>query len=173
MHNVANALAALALGEQAGLPMPAMLEALRSFKGLSHRCQWVASTDGVDWYNDSKATNVGSAEAAIVGLQRPVVLIAGGEGKGQDFSPLKAAMQKHGRAVVLIGCDAEMLENAFEGLLPIGHADSMTQAVDVAATYARSGDVVLLAPACASFDMFSGFEDRGDQFVAAVLRRAS
>lgn len=173
MHNVANALAALALGEQVGLPLTAMLEALRQFKGLPHRCQWIASINGVDWYNDSKATNVGSAEAAIIGLDRPIVLIAGGEGKGQDFSPLKEALAKHGRGVVLIGCDADEIEKALDAVVPTVRASSMEQAVEKSAQLAQSGGAVLLAPACASFDMFSGFEDRGNQFIAAVQRMAS
>lgn len=170
MHNVANALAALALGERVGLPMIAMLEALRHFKGLPHRCQWVANNNGVDWYNDSKATNVGSAEAAIRGFDRPVVLIAGGEGKGQDFSPLKEALADKGRAVLLIGRDAPEIEMSLDAVVPLQRAVSMNEAVEKAAQCARPGDVVLLAPACASFDMFSGFEARGEQFVAAVQR---
>ncbi len=171
MHNVANALAALALGERVGLPMIAMLEALRHFKGLPHRCQWIANKNGVDWYNDSKATNVGSAEAAIKGFDRPVVLIAGGEGKGQDFSPLKDALVDKGRAVILIGRDAPVVEAALESIVPVQRAASMGEAVVKAAQLAQSGDAVLLAPACASFDMFSGFEARGECFTAAVQGR--
>ncbi len=170
MHNVANTLAAIALGDVVGLPMDAMLEAARNFTGLPHRCQWVAERNGVDWYNDSKATNVGSAEAAIKGLNRPLVLIAGGEGKDQDFSPLKDALADTARAVVLMGRDAKLIESALEGVVPVVHVDSMQAAVEKANELVQPGDAVLLSPACASFDMFKGFEDRGNCFVDAVQR---
>lgn len=169
-HNVANALAALALGDAVGLPMAAMSEALRQFRGLAHRCQWVAEEGGVTWFNDSKATNVGAAVAAVTGMPNKVVLIAGGEGKGQDFSPLRPAMAAKGRAVILIGRDASSIKTALGDVVPTTFAANLGEAVSQARTLARPGDAVLLAPACASFDMFSGYEDRGEQFVQTVER---
>jgi len=167
-HNIANALAALALGEAVGLPMEAMLEALHRFAGLPHRCQWLAEKDGVNWYNDSKATNVGAAVAAITGMDGKAVLLAGGEAKGQDFSALRDAMANKGRVAVLFGADAEQIATALNGVVKIEQVDNMHAAVEAAKKLAQTGDAVLLAPACASFDMFSGYEDRGNQFAAAV-----
>lgn len=171
-HNVANALAALALGEAVGLPMDAMLAALRDFPGLKHRCQRVAMIQGVGWYNDSKGTNVGATLAAINGLGAAIsgriVLIAGGVGKGQDFTPLSPAMSRYGKALVLIGEDGPQIDRALTATLDRVHATSLQAAVQAAAGMAEPGDAVLLSPACASFDMFRHYEDRGDQFVACV-----
>ena len=168
-HNVANVLAALALGEAAGLPLEPMLEAARDFPGLPHRMSLVAERGGVAWIDDSKATNVGAAAAAVASLDRPVVLIAGGQGKGQDFAPLARALRGRARAVVLIGEDAPRLEAALAGAVPeLRRARTMEEAVRLAGGLARPGDAVLLAPACASFDMFEGFEDRGRAFAEAV-----
>lgn len=168
-HNIANALAALALGEAMDLPMEAMLKALRTYGGLPHRTQWVAECHGVNWFNDSKATNVGAAVAAIEGVPGDkVVLIAGGQGKGQDFTPLRAVLQKRVKAVVLIGEDAALLAGAIPEPVAIIHATDMRDAVGQAARHAVQGDTVLLSPACASFDMFSNYEQRGDTFMAAV-----
>lgn len=172
-HNLANALAALALGEAAGLPMASMLEALQSFTGLPHRCQWVAEKDDITWINDSKATNVGAALAAIEGIPgNKLVLIMGGQGKGQDFTALHDAVANRARAVVLIGEDAPSLEAVLENVVPVMRADSMEDAVEVAAQQAQPGDTVLLSPACASFDMFRGFEHRGDIFSQCVRSRS-
>lgn len=175
-HNQANALAALALGHAAGLPMAAMLEALREFAGLPHRCQWVGQHAGVDYYDDSKATNVGAALAAIEGfggdLQGKQVLIAGGDGKGADFSALVGPISRHCRAVVLLGRDAGQLEQVLRGQVPLQRVDSLDQAVAAATRLAEPGDAVLLSPACASLDMFSNFEERGRLFAAAVGRLA-
>lgn len=168
MHNVANALAALALGDGVGLPMDAMLATLRRFGGLPHRCQWLAEKDGVNWYNDSKATNVGATVAAIGGMPGKVVLLAGGEGKGQDFSPLRDIMATKGRAAILFGRDAPLIAVALDKIVPLERVSTLREAVRAARVLARPGDTVLLAPACASFDMFKGYEDRGDRFVAAV-----
>lgn len=168
-HNIANALAALALGEAVGLPREAMLEALREFPGLPHRCQFVAEIDGVAWFNDSKATNVGAAVAALEGFERPVVLIAGGDAKGANLAPLRQPVASHARAVVLLGRDAERLSVALADTVPVQRADSIEAAVRAAADLAQTGDAVLLAPACASLDMFRNFEDRGERFAAAVL----
>ncbi|MDO8465475.1 MAG: UDP-N-acetylmuramoyl-L-alanine--D-glutamate ligase [Gallionella sp.] len=169
LHNVANALAALALCHAIGLPMQALLEALRCFKGLPHRVERVAEIDGVVYYDDSKGTNVGATVAALEGLGRKVVLIAGGEGKGQDFAPLKPAVMQHARAVVLIGRDAPLISAALEGCgIPQLRAENMNDAVLRAAQLARSGDAVLLSPACASFDMFRNYAHRAEIFVEAV-----
>ncbi len=168
MHNVANALAALALGDGVGLSMDAMLATLRRFGGLPHRCQWLAEKDGVNWYNDSKATNVGATVAAIGGMPGKVVLLAGGEGKGQDFSPLRDIMATKGRAAILFGRDAPLIAAALDRVVPLERVSTLREAVRAARALARPGDTVLLAPACASFDMFKGYEDRGDRFAAAV-----
>jgi UDP-N-acetylmuramoylalanine--D-glutamate ligase len=169
-HNVANALAALALGNCVGLPVASMVQTLRRFSGLPHRCQWVREVQGVSFVNDSKGTNVGATRAALAGLgaQRNIVLIAGGQGKGADFAPLKSVVGLHCKAVVLIGEDAPLLQEALAGAAPVERAASMQEAVMAAAALAGSGDTVLLSPACASFDMFSGYEQRGDVFCAAV-----
>ncbi len=169
-HNLANAMAALALGAAAGLSVHDMLATLRRFPGLPHRCQWVARQGGVDWYNDSKGTNVGATLAAIRGLEvsAKVVLIAGGDGKGADFSPLREAMASLGRAAVLIGRDGPCVEAALDGAVPSVYAADMEEAVSVARRLARPGDAVLLSPACASFDMYADYRQRGEMFMAAV-----
>ncbi len=171
-HNLANALAALALGRAAGLPTAPMLEALRSFGGLPHRTEWVGSAGGVTWYNDSKGTNVGATLAAVQGLPGPLVLIAGGDGKGADFSPLRTGLVDKARAVVLIGRDARLIEQALAGAVPVYHAADMEMAVRRAAELAQPGDSVLLSPACASLDMFNDYEHRGQVFRDAVKRWA-
>lgn len=172
-HNVANALACLALGHAAGLPMAAMLETLRTFTGLRHRCELVSEAQGVAWYNDSKGTNVGATLAAINGLGASIkgklVLIAGGVGKGQDFAPLSEPLVRHARALVLIGEDGPRIAAAVSDDVQKIVATSLVDAVAAAKSVAREGDAVLLSPACASFDMFKHYEDRGEQFVAAVL----
>jgi UDP-N-acetylmuramoylalanine--D-glutamate ligase len=174
LHNAANALAALALCRALSLPLAPLLQALREFKGLPHRVEPVGEARGVRWYDDSKGTNVGSTAAALAGLARgvaKVVLIAGGEGKGQDFTPLRAALARSARALVLIGRDAPLIEAAVAGAgVPVLHASSMDQAVALAAEAARRGDAVLLSPACASFDMFRDYKHRGEVFRLAVER---
>lgn len=168
-HNWSNALAALALGSAIGLPEAAMCAALCAFDGLAHRCRKVAHRRGVGWYDDSKGTNVGSTLAALAGMPgERVVLIAGGQGKGQDFAPLRPAVAQRARAVVLIGQDAPVIEAALAGSVPLVHAGSMTAAVAAAADLAREGDTVLLSPACASFDMFTNYMARGEAFAAAA-----
>lgn len=168
IHNAANALAALALGDAAGLPLHAMLTALEAFPGLPHRCSWVAERAGVRYVDDSKATNVGSTIAAVEGMKGPLVMIAGGAGKGQDFAPLAPAFENKVRHVVLIGKDAPALERALGGATPVSHAMTMEEAVAAAARVARPGDTVLLSPACASLDMYRDYGHRGDVFAAAV-----
>ncbi|MEA2080566.1 MAG: UDP-N-acetylmuramoyl-L-alanine--D-glutamate ligase [Pseudomonadota bacterium] len=167
-HNLANALAALALGDAVGLPRQAMLHVLREFRGLPHRTQWVAERQGVRWFNDSKATNIGAALAAIQGLDGPLVLIAGGLGKGADFGELAAGMGEHVKAVVLLGEAAGEIERALSGRVCAERAENMADAVRRAAALAAAGDTVLLSPACASFDMFKGYQERGDLFMRAV-----
>lgn len=168
LHNISNALAALALGDAVGIPMVAMLETLRKFAGLPHRTQYLGEVKGLRWYNDSKGTNVGATIAAIEGFSPPLILIAGGVAKGQDFAALKRAVADKCRTVVLIGQDAKAIEKALNGVVPVVHAADMQAAVAAAAESAEVGDTVLLSPACASFDMFSGYEARGDAFAAAV-----
>ncbi|HRD66590.1 MAG TPA: UDP-N-acetylmuramoyl-L-alanine--D-glutamate ligase [Candidatus Competibacter sp.] len=171
-HNLANALAALAMGYVLGLRREAMLAALREFVGLAHRTALVLEHDGVRWFDDSKGTNVGATVAAVRGLPGQIVLIAGGDGKGQDFSPLRAALAGKARGVVLIGRDAPLIAAALGDSVPTQSATDMDQAVARAVQWARAGDNVLLSPACASFDMFSGYEERGAVFAAAVRRLA-
>jgi UDP-N-acetylmuramoylalanine--D-glutamate ligase len=168
LHNAANALAALALGEAAGLRLPAMLETLECFPGLAHRSAWIADIAGVRYLDDSKGTNVGATLAAVSGSDRPLVLIAGGDGKGQDFAPLAAAFKDKVRHVVLIGKDAAALESALRGTCTTERAATLEAAVRAAAGAARPGDTVLLSPACASLDMFRDYRHRGDVFAAAV-----
>jgi UDP-N-acetylmuramoylalanine--D-glutamate ligase len=173
-HNWSNALASLALGEAAGLDMSAMLQVLRDFPGLPHRCQWVAKQHDVNFYEDSKGTNVGATLAALEGMPgEKVVLIAGGQGKGQDFAPLRPAVAGRARAVVLIGEDAPLIEQSLAGAAPLVMATDMDDAVARARRLAQPGDAVLLSPACASFDMFRNYVHRGEMFVAAVLGGAA
>ena len=168
-HNVANALAALALSRAIDFPMPTLLDALRSFKGLPHRVERVAEFDGITYYDDSKGTNVGATIAALQGLGCKAVLIAGGEGKGQDFTPLNPVVAQHARAVVLIGRDAPLIGAALNGCgVDVLRAEDMNDAVRLAAHLAQNGDAVLLSPACASFDMFRNYEHRAEVFIEAV-----
>lgn len=168
LHNVANALAALALGEAAGLPREAMLEELREFTGLPHRSQWVGERRGVRFINDSKGTNVGATLAAVAGMPGALVVIAGGDGKGQDFSPLAQAFAARVRLAVLIGRDAPRLAAALAGRCRVEICASLEEAVTIAAQSAQPGDTVLLSPACASLDMFRDYAHRGERFAAAV-----
>lgn len=172
-HNVANALASLALGCAVNIPMPAMLDALREFPGLDHRCQLVTKKKDIGWYNDSKGTNVGATLAAIDGLGAAIkgklILLAGGVGKGQDFQPLSDAMAKSGKTLIFFGEDGQKIADAVTANhIQKVRVDTLVDAVAKADELALSGDAVLLSPACASFDMFNGYDDRGNQFVAAV-----
>jgi UDP-N-acetylmuramoylalanine--D-glutamate ligase len=171
LHNAANAMAALALCAALGFDAVSLLPALREFRGLPHRVERVAEIDGVAWYDDSKGTNVGATVAALTGMGRKVVLILGGDGKGQDFSPLKSAVADHARAVVLIGRDGPLIGQAIAscGVETMAAAD-LPEAVRKSAVAARRGDAVLLSPACASFDMFRNYEHRAQVFVEAVRR---
>jgi UDP-N-acetylmuramoylalanine--D-glutamate ligase len=183
-HNLANGLAAMAIASRLGVCHETMARALMNFRGLPHRCQLVAEADGVRWIDDSKATNVGATVAAIAGLAgRPddaldspldsdkrLILIAGGDGKGADFSALAEPLARHVRLALLIGRDAGRIAAVAEGAAEVVQADGMAEAVEIALARAQPGDSVLLAPACASFDMYTSYEERGDAFAAQVRR---
>ncbi|WP_150050451.1 MULTISPECIES: UDP-N-acetylmuramoyl-L-alanine--D-glutamate ligase [Methylomonas] len=168
-HNIANALAALALGHAIGMDLNAMCRALRKFKGLPHRMQKVAELHGVRWVNDSKATNIGACVAALQGYERKVILIAGGDAKGADMSELQPVVSEKAKAVVVMGKDALLMERALQGCVPTYQAGDIKQAVKIAASLAEVGDSVLLSPACASLDQFKSYADRGNKFAEAVL----
>jgi UDP-N-acetylmuramoylalanine--D-glutamate ligase len=169
LHNAANALAAFALCRAIGCEAAPLAEGLRHFTGLPHRLENVGVINGVTFYDDSKGTNVGSTVAALNGMTVPVILIAGGEGKEQDFSPLAEPIRKHAKAVVLIGKDARSIESAITSArVATIHASSMSNAVENGYSRASSGDAVLLSPACASFDMFKNYKHRGEVFAQCV-----
>ena len=174
LHNAANALAALALWRAIDIDFAPLLNTLKTFKGLPHRVEWVANINEVDFYDDSKGTNVGATCAAIAGMTKnaspqKVVLIAGGDGKGQDFSPLMSVVEANARAVVLIGRDAPVIEQALAASdIPRYLAVDLPEAVNIAYKVAAKGDAVLLSPACASFDMFKNYVHRAEVFIAAV-----
>ena len=169
LHNVANALAALALCRALALPLAPLVDALRTFRGLPHRVEAVAEIDGVSYFDDSKGTNVGATVAALQGLGRRSVVILGGDGKGQDFSPLKMAVARHARGVVLIGRDAPLIAEALgDSGVQMIYARGMEDAVRLAARLAERGDAVLMSPACASFDMYRNYVHRAEAFIAAV-----
>jgi UDP-N-acetylmuramoylalanine--D-glutamate ligase len=171
MHNVANALAALALCRSLGMPLQPLVRALKAFKGLPHRVEKVAEVNSITYYDDSKGTNVGATEAALKGLGKPAIVILGGDGKGQDFSPLKDAVAQHARAAVLIGRDAPLIGTALQGCgKPVLKALDMDEAVRIATEIAQQGDAVLMSPACASFDMYRSYLHRAEVFIAAVKK---
>jgi UDP-N-acetylmuramoylalanine--D-glutamate ligase len=168
LHNAANALAALALADAAGIPRAASLAVLREFKGLRHRCEWVAEVGGVAYFNDSKGTNVGATLAALAGLPEPIVWLGGGQGKGQDFAPLKPVLAQKAHAAILFGQDAAQIERALGDALPVYREADLAASVRRARDVARRGDRVLMSPACASLDQFRNYEERGEQFCALV-----
>ena len=171
-HNIANAMAAMALAETLNCPRAAMLSVLRSFPGLEHRCQWITEHAHVEWFNDSKGTNVGASCAAIKALaaDENIVLIAGGDGKGADFSELEGVAEGRLKAAIVLGKDGPEIGKVLVNVVPVHAVDSMEMAVETAARIAKAGDIVLLSPACASLDMFENYQARGDAFVAAVKR---
>lgn len=173
-HNWQNALAASALAAAIGIRPQYIINVLQHFTGLPHRSQWVRTIDDVDWINDSKGTNVGATMSAISGIggsmQGKIVLIAGGQGKGADFKDLRASVSEYVRSVVLIGEDADIIEQALSDVVQVARASSLDAAIMVAKSQAQPGDVVLLSPACASFDMFRDFNHRGDSFTEAVQK---
>jgi UDP-N-acetylmuramoylalanine--D-glutamate ligase len=178
-HNAVNALAALALARAAGCPLGPLLHALRSYRGEPHRVETIANVAGVEYVDDSKGTNVGATVAALDGLGaegRKLVVILGGDGKGQDFSPLAGPVVRHARAVVLIGRDAPAIRAVLEqgaAQVPLHFADTLPAAVEAAARAAREGDAVLLSPACASLDMFRNYVHRSEVFAEAVRELAT
>jgi UDP-N-acetylmuramoylalanine--D-glutamate ligase len=179
-HNALNALAALALVRAVGVPLAPALRALEDFRAEAHRTETVARIDGIEFIDDSKGTNVGATIAALRGLadgpgaQRRIVVILGGDGKGQSFEPLAEAVRVHCRAAILIGADAPRIEQALRGVdLPVQHAADLPAAVRAGVDLAQPGDMVLLSPACASFDMFRNYAHRAQVFVAAVREIAA
>jgi UDP-N-acetylmuramoylalanine--D-glutamate ligase len=173
LHNAANAMAALAMCEALDIPRGAAIDALTAFPGLPHRSQWVADVGGVHFVNDSKGTNVGATLAAVSGMSGPLVVIAGGDGKQQDFSELRNAFRGKVTHVVLIGRDAPRLEGTLAGICTMERAADMPAAVRAARLAAQPGYTVLLSPACASLDMFRDYTHRGDEFAAAVRSLAA
>jgi UDP-N-acetylmuramoylalanine--D-glutamate ligase len=167
-HNVQNALAAIAMADELKIPRKAQKEALVEFPGLLHRTQWVADIKGVTWINDSKATNPGACLAAINGLDAPIILIAGGDGKGADFSSLAAGIKANVSLVILMGRDAQRFQQEAVAEIPYKFVTTIEEAVQLAAQHAIKGDTVLLSPACASLDQFASYQQRGDRFIAAV-----
>jgi UDP-N-acetylmuramoylalanine--D-glutamate ligase len=168
LHNAANALAALAMCEALDLDIPTCIDALRNFEGLPHRSQWVADIEGVRYVDDSKGTNVGASIAAVAGMTGSIVLIAGGQGKDQDFAPLADAFRGRVRHAVLIGQDAQLIADVIKDVSSVEFASDMRDAVERAAAAAKKGETVLLSPACASLDMFRDYAHRGDEFARAV-----
>ncbi len=170
-HNVANALAALALGQAAGLKEESMLDVLRTWSGLPHRCQWIAAQNGVDWYNDSKGTNEGATVAAIKGFSdRQIILIAGGDAKGAKFEELALVVRDQVKLAILFGKDAPLLEQVLNRVTAVKCVDDLVQAVTLAHQNAERGDLVLMSPACASLDMFADYQQRGQVFIDAVQK---
>ena len=169
-HNVANALAAMALASTINVPFSAMAETLKRFSGLEHRCQRVATINKINWFNDSKATNVGACIASIKGLcdLGKIILIAGGDSKGADLSSLGPIIKKYVKHVLLLGVDAKKVANVIDSTVMCDFVVDMNEAVNAASNLAEAGDLVLLAPACASLDMYENYQQRGDAFVAAV-----
>jgi len=178
MHNALNYLTALALGYSAGWPLNEMVDNLVGFTGLAHRCQRVNSQDNINWINDSKATNVGATIAAINGLAQTftseenmkssLILIAGGDGKGADFSPLIAPLSKSVSKVITLGKDGDSIAKLVRNQANVCKVTTLIEAVEIAKEHAKEGDIVLLSPACASIDMFKNFSERGEQFMDAV-----
>lgn len=168
-HNVANVLAAYALGSAIGIDQQAMSSAIKNFKGLPHRMQRVGEVNGVVWVNDSKATNIGACVAALQGYEHKVILLAGGDAKGADMNDLVPVVKAKAKCVVLMGKDAELIEQALNGCVPVYKANDMQQAVAIASSISSAGDNVLLSPACASLDQYKNYQERGDKFTAAVM----
>lgn len=171
-HNISNVLAAVGLALAIGIEMDVIRAAIKGFEGLPHRCQWVANVDGVEFYNDSKGTNVGATMAAVEGLGQRIdghiILIAGGIGKGADFRSLVPVINRWGKEVILIGQDAVKIASNFDAEISTYFANDMRDAVSAALEHASTGDAVLLSPACASFDMFDNFQHRGNAFIQSV-----
>ena len=174
-HNVQNALAALAIGYAADLEMGAMVEDLKKFKGLAHRCEWLGDFAGVTYVNDSKATNIGASISAVEGLAQAknIVLILGGEGKGADFRSMAQVCSDCVKMVLVFGRDGKEIQAALQGVVAVQLVDSLNEIVDTAIDVADSGDTVLFSPACASFDMFENYQVRGNEFKRLLLEKLS
>ena len=173
LHNVANALAAFALGFLIDLPKESMCHALKNFKGLEHRMQKVAKIKNISWINDSKATNVGACVAALQGYQQKVILIAGGDAKGANMQDLIPAIKEKAKCVVLMGKDAPLIEQAINGCVPVYRANTILEAVEISTALANAGENVLLSPACASIDQYKNYQERGEKFITAVMNLAA
>jgi UDP-N-acetylmuramoylalanine--D-glutamate ligase len=167
-HNAANVLAAFALLDDFGLDIALMVQAIKKFAGLPHRMQTVANDNGVVWVNDSKATNIGASAAALKNLDQPIIWIAGGDGKGADFTEFDDVDTAQVKHLITLGRDGDQIAKVFEGRLPVSRVTTLMQAVTTANQLAVKGDLVLLSPACASFDMFSNYIARGEEFVRCV-----
>ena len=167
---ILNSLAALAIGQALTLPMQDMLKVLKSFKGLPHRLALVAESNGVSWYNDSKGTNIGATVSSLRSLEENIILIAGGIFKGGDLELFNQTVSKHAKHVILLGQDAALLHQSLEPSIAMDYANSMQQAVETAKNKATSGDKILLSPACASFDMYTNYIERGKDFEQCVKR---
>ena len=165
---IINSLAALAIGHAIKLPMKKMLTTLKSFKGLPHRLALVSEIEGVSWFNDSKGTNIGATVSSLRSLDRDIILIAGGVFKGGELEALARAVTRHAKQVILLGQDSALLQQALKNFAAIEHADSMQQAVEIAQQKSKPGDKVLLSPACASFDMYANYIERGNDFEKCV-----
>jgi len=163
-HNLKNALAAVAIANALALPLSAVIATLKTFAGLPHRMELVLEKHGVKWINDSKATNVDATTAALLGTDGPLILLAGGEGKGADFTSLRTAVAQRAKAVILYGRDASLISAILNECVPIYQVATLNEAVEQAAKIAKKGDRVLLSPACASFDLYDNYEQRGDAF---------
>jgi UDP-N-acetylmuramoylalanine--D-glutamate ligase len=173
MHNRENILAAVAVAEICGVPKKVIQESLDAFAGLEHRLELVGEWKGVSVYNDSKATNVASAVTALESLEKPIILLAGGRDKGGDYAPLRRAMEGRVKAVILMGEAKDRMQAAFQGLVPVHRVIGMKEGVQLAWRLARAGDVILLSPACSSFDMFENFEERGRVFKQIIVKLAA
>ncbi len=168
MHNLSNQLAAVAVAKLKGLTDDKIKRALKNFSGLEHRMEFVKNVDGVDFYNDSKATTVESVACALDSFESPVVLIAGGYSKDGDYSKLSASIKEHCSNVILLGDTANEMNELWNKIVPVSFAKNMEEAVSSAKSKSRKGDVVLLSPACASFDMYKNYKERGSEFKKAV-----
>ena len=170
-HNRANAMAAIAVASLLGIAPSAIIAALQTFKGMPHRIEWVAQVQGIDCYNDSKSTNVEAAYAALSSFNQPIIWIAGGYDKGNDYALLQPLVKERVKVLICLGKDNRPLRQAFQGLVnPIHETQQMEEAASLALSLAQPGEVVLLSPACASFDLFKSFEDRGESFKKAVYQ---
>ena len=172
-HNIANALASFALAHAVGLNVNSMGGALKKFIGLPHRMQKVGEFCGVLWVNDSKATNIGACIAALQGYENKVILIAGGDAKGADIRSLVPVIQAKTKTIILMGKDADLMNKALNGCIPVFFAANMKEAVKTAKNNSMEGDIVLLSPACASLDQYKNYADRGNKFVEAVMELAT